>query len=86
MSASTRQESPTLWGVGCYEDERGRRVPWRISHEEIGRDIGRGGTTRFYARQGGLLAGSVPGWTTISYVLSRILDDTLRTQVLPKER
>jgi hypothetical protein len=30
----------TLWGVGSYEDERGRRAPWRISHEEIGRDIG----------------------------------------------
>jgi hypothetical protein len=35
-----RQESPALWGIGSYEDERGRRVPWRISHDEIGRDIG----------------------------------------------
>jgi hypothetical protein len=30
----------TLWAVGSYENERGDRVPWRISHEEIGRDIG----------------------------------------------
>jgi hypothetical protein len=34
------QTSPALWGVGSYADERGRRVPWRISHVEIGRDIG----------------------------------------------
>jgi hypothetical protein len=34
------QTSPALWGVGSYADEGGRRVPWRISHEEIGRDIG----------------------------------------------
>jgi hypothetical protein len=37
---SERQESPALWGIGSYEDEHGRRVPWRISHDEIGRDIG----------------------------------------------
>jgi hypothetical protein len=30
----------TLWAVGSYVDDRGRRVPWRISHAEIGRDIG----------------------------------------------
>jgi len=30
----------TLWAVGCYEDHRGARASWRISHEEIGRDIG----------------------------------------------
>jgi hypothetical protein len=30
----------TLWGVGSYVDADGRRAPWRISHEEIGRDIG----------------------------------------------
>ena len=29
-----------LWGIGIFEDERGRRTPWRISHDEIGRDIG----------------------------------------------
>jgi hypothetical protein len=29
-----------LWAVGCYEDHLGARAPWRISHEEIGRDIG----------------------------------------------
>jgi len=29
----------TLWGIGSYVDASGRRVPWRISHEEIGRDI-----------------------------------------------
>jgi len=29
----------TLWAVGSYEDVRGVRTPWRISHEEIGRDI-----------------------------------------------
>lgn len=40
MTAVDRQTAPALWGVGSYEDERGRRVPWRISHEEIGRDIG----------------------------------------------
>ena len=34
------QTSPALWGVGSYSDENGRRAPWRISHEEIGRDIG----------------------------------------------
>ena len=34
------QTSPALWGVGSYSDEHGRRAPWRISHEEIGRDIG----------------------------------------------
>jgi hypothetical protein len=28
-----------LWAVGTYEDGRGRRVPWRISHAEIGRDV-----------------------------------------------
>ena len=32
-------ESQTLWAVGSYEDEHGRRAPWRISHAEIGRDI-----------------------------------------------
>ena len=40
MTAAARQASPALWSVGSYEDEHGRRVPWRISHEEIGRDIG----------------------------------------------
>jgi hypothetical protein len=39
MSAAL-QTSPALWGVGSYLDEHGRRAPWRISHEEIGRDIG----------------------------------------------
>ena len=39
MSAAM-QTSPALWGVGSYADEHGRRAPWRISHEEIGRDIG----------------------------------------------
>jgi hypothetical protein len=34
------QTSPALWGVGSYADERGRRTPRRISHDEIGRDIG----------------------------------------------
>ena len=34
------QTSPALWGVGSYADERGGRAPWRISHDEIGRDIG----------------------------------------------
>ena len=29
-----------LWGVGCYDDEHGRRAPWRISPDEINRDIG----------------------------------------------
>ncbi len=28
-----------LWGIGCYEDARGVRRPWRISHAEIGSDI-----------------------------------------------
>ena len=37
---SAIQTSPALWGIGTYADERGRRVPWRISHDEIGRDIG----------------------------------------------
>jgi hypothetical protein len=40
VSAAPLQTDPALWGVGSYEDERGRRVPWRISHEESGRDIG----------------------------------------------
>ena len=31
------QTSPALWGVGSYADGQGRRAPWRISHEEIGR-------------------------------------------------
>jgi hypothetical protein len=34
------QTDPALWGVGAYDDEAGRRIPWRISHEESGRDIG----------------------------------------------
>jgi hypothetical protein len=34
------QTSPALWGIGSYSDEHGRRAPWRISHEEVGRDIG----------------------------------------------
>ena len=38
MTAATGTE--TLWAVGTYEDELGRRAPWRISHAEIGRDIG----------------------------------------------
>jgi hypothetical protein len=29
----------TLWAIGCYVDEQGRRAPWRISHDEINRDI-----------------------------------------------
>jgi hypothetical protein len=29
----------TLWAVGSYDDVRGVRTPWRISHEEIGRDV-----------------------------------------------
>ena len=29
-----------LWAIGCYGDAAGRRAPWRISHEEIHRDIG----------------------------------------------
>jgi hypothetical protein len=37
VSAPTQE---TLWGIGTYDDEHGRRVPWRISHQEIGRDIG----------------------------------------------
>jgi hypothetical protein len=37
---SAIQTSPPLWGIGTYADEGGRRVPWRISHDEIGRDIG----------------------------------------------
>jgi hypothetical protein len=32
--------SEVLWAVGTYEDEHGRRAPWRISHAEVGRDIG----------------------------------------------
>ncbi len=36
MTAAT----DALWGVGSYIDATGRRVPWRISHDEIGRDIG----------------------------------------------
>jgi hypothetical protein len=40
VTATNRQESPALWGIGSYADERGRRIPWRISHDEIGRDIG----------------------------------------------
>ncbi len=35
MSASS--EMP--WGIGSYVDGSGERVPWRITHEEIGRDI-----------------------------------------------
>jgi hypothetical protein len=30
----------TLWAIGCYEDADGRRAPWRISPDEINRDIG----------------------------------------------
>jgi hypothetical protein len=33
-------EVETLWAVGSYEDDRGCRAPWRISHGEINRDIG----------------------------------------------
>jgi hypothetical protein len=40
VTAARRQTEPALWGVGSYEDEARRRVPWRISHEESGRDIG----------------------------------------------
>jgi hypothetical protein len=29
-----------LWGIGAYEDADRNRVPWRISHDEINRDIG----------------------------------------------
>jgi hypothetical protein len=29
-----------LWGVGTYLDADGRRAPWRISYDEINRDIG----------------------------------------------
>jgi hypothetical protein len=38
MTHTTPTEA--LWGVGCYVDAQGRRAPWRISHDEIGRDIG----------------------------------------------
>jgi hypothetical protein len=40
VTTADRQTSPALWGVGSYESDGGRRVPWRISHEESGRDIG----------------------------------------------
>lgn len=40
MTALNLQTDPALWGVGTYEDDRGRRVPWRISHAESGREIG----------------------------------------------
>jgi hypothetical protein len=30
----------TLWGIGCYDDAAGKRASWRISTEEINRDIG----------------------------------------------
>jgi hypothetical protein len=33
-------EPAGLWGIGSYVDGTGRRAPWRISHDEIGRDIG----------------------------------------------
>ena len=29
-----------LWAVGCYDDADGARAPWRISNDEINRDIG----------------------------------------------
>jgi hypothetical protein len=29
-----------LWGIGSYVDAAGTRAPWRISHDEIDRDIG----------------------------------------------
>jgi hypothetical protein len=32
-------KAETLWAVGTYEDGRGVRTPWRISHQEIGRDV-----------------------------------------------
>jgi hypothetical protein len=40
MNATT-PTTPTepLWGIGCYDDGTGR-ASWRISHDEIGRDIG----------------------------------------------
>ncbi len=28
------------WAIGSYLDDAGRRRPWRISHDEINRDIG----------------------------------------------
>ena len=40
VTENALQTSPPLWGIGSYDDEHGRRTPWRISHEEIGRDIG----------------------------------------------
>lgn len=33
------EPSAPLWAIGSYVDSSGRRVPWRITHEEIGRDI-----------------------------------------------
>jgi hypothetical protein len=38
--SSALQTSPALWGIGSYLDERGGRAPWRISNDEISRDIG----------------------------------------------
>jgi hypothetical protein len=32
--------SAILWGVGCYNDAQQRRATWRISGDEINRDIG----------------------------------------------
>src|SRR3954465_11587502 len=29
-----------LWGIGSYVDADEHRAPWRISYDEIGRDIG----------------------------------------------
>ena len=33
-------QTTPLWGIGCYDDEMGRRATWRISGDEINRDIG----------------------------------------------
>jgi hypothetical protein len=29
-----------LWAIGTFVDAAGRRAPWRISHDEINRDVG----------------------------------------------
>ena len=36
----TATDAKPLWAVGTYADDRGRPVPWEISHDEINRDIG----------------------------------------------
>ncbi len=39
-----------LWAIGSFDDEHNRRAPWRISHDEINRDIG--GATKVLAELG----------------------------------